>query len=30
MRSIVIRAYWDDPKHPSIECPLSDLMGFGQ
>jgi len=28
LRSIVIRAYWDGQLHPSIECPVSDLMGF--
>jgi hypothetical protein len=27
-RGIVIRAWWDDQQHPSIECPLGDLMGF--
>ena len=27
-RSFVIRAYWDNQEHPSIECPLGDLMGF--
>jgi hypothetical protein len=28
LRSTVIRAYWDGQKHPSIECPLGDFMGF--
>ena len=28
LRSIVIRAYWDDQNHPSIECPVGDFMGF--
>lgn len=28
LRSIVIRAYWDDQQHPSIECPLGDFMGL--
>jgi endonuclease/exonuclease/phosphatase family metal-dependent hydrolase len=27
-RGIVIRAWWDNQQHPSIECPLGDLMGF--
>ncbi|MEZ5071526.1 MAG: glycoside hydrolase family 172 protein [Bacteroidales bacterium] len=28
MRTTVIRAYWDGQEHPSIECPVGDLMGF--
>jgi hypothetical protein len=28
LRSIVIRAYWDNQSHPSIECPVGDFMGF--
>lgn len=28
LRSLVIRATWDGQQHPSIECPLGDLMGF--
>lgn len=28
LRSIVVRAYWEGQAHPSIECPLGDLMGF--
>ncbi len=28
LRSLVIRAWWDDQDHPSIECPLGDFMGF--
>jgi len=28
LRSMVVRAYWDDQEHPSIECPIGDLMGF--
>jgi len=28
LRSAVIRAYWDNQKYPSIECPLGDFMGF--
>jgi hypothetical protein len=28
LRSIVIRAYWDDQSFPSIECPVGDFMGF--
>jgi hypothetical protein len=27
-RSVVIRAYWEGQKHPSIEAPLGDLAGF--
>ena len=27
LRSMVIRAYWDNQEHPSIECPLGDFMG---
>jgi len=28
VRSLVVRAYWDDQPHPSIESPLGDFMGF--
>ena len=28
LRGLVIRAYWDDQKHPSIEAPLGDFFGF--
>jgi hypothetical protein len=28
LRSLVLRAWWDNQEHPSIECPLGDLMGF--
>ncbi|MBN1507214.1 MAG: DUF2961 domain-containing protein [Sedimentisphaerales bacterium] len=28
LRSLVIRAWWDDQAHPSIECPIGDFMGF--
>ena len=28
LRSLVVRAYWDDQSHPSIECPLGDFMGL--
>jgi len=28
LRSLVIRAWWEDQKHPSIECPVGDFMGF--
>ncbi len=28
LRSLVIRAWWDKQGHPSIECPISDFMGF--
>ena len=27
-RACVIRAWWDDQEHPSIECPIGDLFGF--
>lgn len=27
LRTMVIRAYWDNQKFPSIECPLGDFMG---
>jgi hypothetical protein len=26
-RSVVIRAYWEGQKHPSIECPVGDFFG---
>jgi len=26
-RSLVIRVWWDDQEHPSIECPVGDLFG---
>ncbi len=28
LRSLVVRFYWDEQEHPSIECPLGDFMGF--
>ncbi len=28
LRSLVIRAWWDNQEHPSIECPIGDFMGF--
>lgn len=28
LRSMVIRAYWENQEHPSVECPLGDFMGF--
>lgn len=28
MRSLVIRAWWDNQEHPSIEAPLGDFMGM--
>lgn len=28
MRGLVIRAYWDEQPHPSIEAPLGDFFGF--
>jgi hypothetical protein len=27
-RACVIRAYWENQAHPSIECPIGDLFGF--
>lgn len=27
LRSLVVRTWWDDQDHPSIECPLGELMG---
>jgi len=27
LRSMVIRAYWENQEYPSIECPLGDFMG---
>ena len=27
-RSCILRAWWDDQEHPSIECPIGDLFGF--
>jgi hypothetical protein len=27
-RSCVIRAWWDNQDHPSIECPIGDFFGF--
>lgn len=26
---LVLRMYWDDEKHPSVECPLGDFFGIG-
>jgi len=28
LRGVVVRAYWDDQAHPSIEAPLGDFFGF--
>ena len=28
LRGVVIRAYWEDQTHPSIEAPLGDFFGF--
>jgi hypothetical protein len=28
LRSTVIRGYWENQKHPSIECPIGDFMGL--
>jgi hypothetical protein len=27
LRSMVVRGFWDNQDHPSIECPLGDFMG---
>ena len=27
IRSMVVRGWWDEQEHPSIECPLGDFMG---
>ena len=27
LRSMVIKAYWENQEHPSVECPLGDFMG---
>lgn len=27
LRSMVVRAYWENQEYPSIECPLGDFMG---
>lgn len=27
LRSMMVRAYWENQEHPSIECPLGDFMG---
>lgn len=28
LRSLTLRAHWDDQEHPSIEAPLGDFFGF--
>ena len=28
LRTLVLRVWWDDQKHPSIECPVGDFFGF--
>lgn len=28
LRSLAVRVWWDDQKHPSIECPVGDFFGF--
>jgi hypothetical protein len=28
LRSTVIRGYWENQEHPSIECPVGDFMGL--
>ncbi len=27
-RAMIIRVWWDDQQHPSIECPIGDFFGF--
>ncbi|MCK5462866.1 MAG: DUF2961 domain-containing protein, partial [Bacteroidales bacterium] len=27
LRNMVVRAYWENQEHPSVECPLGDFMG---
>ncbi|MHB8863251.1 MAG: glycoside hydrolase family 172 protein [Pirellulaceae bacterium] len=27
-RAMIIRVWWDDQAHPSIECPIGDFFGF--
>jgi hypothetical protein len=29
LRDAVLRIYWDDEQHPSVECPLGDFFGAG-
>jgi len=29
LRKVVLRAYWDDEKNPSIEVPIGDFFGIG-
>jgi hypothetical protein len=28
LRSLVLRVWWDDQEHPSIECPVADFFGI--
>jgi hypothetical protein len=28
-RSLILRIYWDDQEHPSVECPLGDFFACG-
>lgn len=28
MRGVVVRIYWDDQEHPSVEAPIGDFFGF--
>jgi len=28
LRSMVVRTYWENQEHPSVECPLGDFMGL--
>ena len=27
-RAMILRVWWDDQQHPSIECPIGDFFGF--
>ena len=28
-RNLILRIYWDDQEHPSVECPFGDFFGLG-
>ncbi len=30
LRAMVVRVWWDDQEHPSIECPVGDFFGTAQ
>ena len=29
LRQLILRAYWDNEKTPSVECPIGDFFGLG-